>query len=174
MVLIGPAKSKWFSWFGSFTISCLFISVCEIRVFKFLPAALQLGQFSSFSLPSPCIQGYQNASADWSMLFVETCISCNMAISVVLRASGMTILSLKNNNPKTVIRCSLCRGRMYCLAGPSQVRLLCLGFSYPSVSRPLMAASPQRSLSQLFLSLRMFFCFGHRAMCSALLSALAG
>ena len=46
---IGPAKSNWISWFGSDKISSLFFSVDGNCVTRFLPEALQLGQFSAFS-----------------------------------------------------------------------------------------------------------------------------
>ena len=45
---IGPAESKWISWFGSDEISSLFFSVDGNCVTRFLPEALQLEQFSAF------------------------------------------------------------------------------------------------------------------------------
>ena len=61
---IGPAGSNWISWLGSNEISNLFLSVDGNCVYKFLPNALQLGQFSDFSRISRCNPGHQNASAD--------------------------------------------------------------------------------------------------------------
>ena len=68
--LIGPAKSNWISWFGSNKIPSLFLSVDGNCVFKFLPDALPLGQLSDFSRISRCRPGHQNASADWSEIFL--------------------------------------------------------------------------------------------------------
>ena len=89
---IGPAKSNWISWFSSDKISNLFISVDGIRVLRFLPADLQLKQFSAF--PREILPGHQNASADWSIFVAEECSWWSIAMIIVRIVSGIIILSL--------------------------------------------------------------------------------
>ena len=72
--LIGPAKSKWISWFGSVKIFSPLTYVLGICVLRFLPAAVRLGQLSDFSCLSRYIPGHQKASDAFFILSTAACL----------------------------------------------------------------------------------------------------